>query len=1012
MEIRNYEIKPVYDAFLRHAEPKFISILHSRIAGQNSFIAGYESHWRDLAERLTDNLASAGKLELHLAFKKSVHDWIIDLQKTPAQQDFESEFESFFSELEKEIAKLPETLTIQEQFDYYDLKKAEGLLHFVRMLSANTNQSIRMQGRRWANKIRRLLKKPPVALKNHRKRIVPFQHMARHFLVNEFVAKAIEQIHRISQAKSKSLLLLWNHDDNTDLGFQRNLSDDNPDAESVLLLKNQADNLFSQLKEDNERLLESLRLEIGEICREVFESFDNAFEITDTVSLSASAFHQKKTSGNYRKIIGDFNTAESRWRNSHHTLLDDWAVDVEITKLYYSVFERFSHLKSRIDLFVANEIQECFREIRLFIEDSSSRIRAAKSGKSTTSGVIVAERETTNKQLIDKILTPCIELLSGCFHDDFELLLQALPELISQVSDKRGFIKSKNYEQGIRESDISYISPRDLLGFEALPGFKGKVSGIRDRAENHLENVRHTLLSLGTVCDFNLESAMMLLDKEDGNVRKSVEIAVQGFDRAIGHLENAAKTIDEIQTGLISELRRAVNDFNDSIQKLKNTENLFNLNVKIARIRTIEKSKRIRNEFFHLLRILPPKILKWLKEAFSFSVGNINKIKKRLGFAVRKQTVTFELSEFILETQSSLNKLPFVYQRLYQLKPTDEERFFVNRQGELQLLHESYENWKKNRFITTAVIGEKGSGVTSLINFFLQGISSESEIVRYTLGEKLYKQEDYFRFFSSLPDVKEVSTNHDLINQLNQTPGAKIIVIENLQHMFLKKVHGFESLELLFELMSNTSKKIMWIGAFTPHSWEYLEKSVCISNYFTNEIRLEKLSDDIIRGIIYKRNRLSGYKIGFIPDQEIAASKAFVKLSETAKQNYLQKIFFTNLNRLANGNISLAQMYWLRSTQKVDERTIHIAAIGGLDFSFIKSLSSDSLFALQVLLLHDGLKLQDFAVVMNQPESVSRNLLIPMLEKGLLIRPREKFNINPMIFKYVASYLSSKNFIH
>lgn len=247
---------------------------------------------------------------------------------------------------------------------------------------------------------------------------------------------------------------------------------------------------------------------------------------------------------------------------------------------------------------------------------------------------------------------------------------------------------------------------------------------------------------------------------------------------------------------------------------------------------------------------------------------------------------------------------------------------------------------------------------------------------------------------------------------LNDGPGTRIIVLENLQHMFLKKVNGFDNMKMFFELMSHTSKKVLWIGAYTPASWEYLDKTISISNYFTEEIFLEKLNDETIREIIFKRNRLSGYQLNFIPSGEIALSKSFQKFDDAEKQQYLQKQFFTSLNKMANGNISLAQLYWLRSTQSVDEQSISIGMINKLDFSFIKKLPGNSLFVLQVLLLHDGLTLENYATAMNEPESVSRNQLIPMLEKGLLIRPRQKFNINPIIYKQVSDYLSSRNFIH
>ncbi|MDA3946952.1 MAG: hypothetical protein PF439_09780 [Helicobacteraceae bacterium] len=89
-----------------------------------------------------------------------------------------------------------------------------------------------------------------------------------------------------------------------------------------------------------------------------------------------------------------------------------------------------------------------------------------------------------------------------------------------------------------------------------------------------------------------------------------------------------------------------------------------------------------------------------------------------------------------------------------------------------------------------------------------------------------------------------------------------------------------------------------------------------------------------------------------------------------------------------------------------------IKEIDDFDYSFIKNLSSEALFTMQALILHDGLTINDFAVVMHESITESRKILMPMLERGLLIQPHEKYNINPAIYKPVYDYLSSKNFIH
>jgi hypothetical protein len=330
----------------------------------------------------------------------------------------------------------------------------------------------------------------------------------------------------------------------------------------------------------------------------------------------------------------------------------------------------------------------------------------------------------------------------------------------------------------------------------------------------------------------------------------------------------------------------------------------------------------------------------------------------------------------------------------------------------LEQLAQSLENWKKNRFITTAIIGVKGSGVTSLVNYFLRGVSADIAVKRHTISGKVYQKERYFQLFSQILEHENFTSNQEIIDHFNNSSGKHIVVLENLQHLYLKQIGGFDCLKMFFDLMANTMKKVLWIGAFTTYSWNYLDKTIRISDFFTDEVFLDPMSKDTIEEIIFKRNRLSGYQIVFEPDVHNLESKSFKQMTEDEQQVYLRKQYFGNMRRMTNGNISLAQLYWLRSTLSVNEQFISIGPLADIDFSFIKSLSDRDLFVFQALVLHDGLTLEDFALVMETSHAVSRNMLIPMLEKGLLFRPGAKFNIHPILFKPVTDYLSSRNFIH
>lgn len=393
-----------------------------------------------------------------------------------------------------------------------------------------------------------------------------------------------------------------------------------------------------------------------------------------------------------------------------------------------------------------------------------------------------------------------------------------------------------------------------------------------------------------------------------------------------------------------------------------------------------------------------------------FLKNKIERVKRILGIVDKKAPISFEISEFMQETQLSLEKLPKKYKKLYELTPTD-AGFFVNRVKELEVLENTYDNWTKNRFVSCALVGEKGCGVTSMLNSFLASIS-KTDTLRENLHEKIHSKEEYFAYFNSFFKTKEIVLNQGFIDHLNNAENSKIIILENLHHMYLKKVGGFEAIKLLFELISYTTKKVLWIGVFTPDAWNYLDKTISISNYFTSIIDMEPFSPKDIKETILKRNEHANLEIEFIQKEENTENPATEKQEDKENQESLEEQFFKQLYKLSNGNISLALLYWVRAIEKIEENHIFIKQIENLDYTFIKNLSSEALFALQTLILHDGLTLRDFSIVTGESNQECRKRLMPMLEKGLLIQPNKKYNINPAIYKHIHDYLSSKNYIH
>jgi hypothetical protein len=134
------------------------------------------------------------------------------------------------------------------------------------------------------------------------------------------------------------------------------------------------------------------------------------------------------------------------------------------------------------------------------------------------------------------------------------------------------------------------------------------------------------------------------------------------------------------------------------------------------------------------------------------------------------------------------------------------------------------------------------------------------------------------------------------------------------------------------------------------------------------------------------------------------------------KQQYFEKNYFENLNDLSAGNYSVAQLYWLRSTQQVLNDTITIGSLNAVDFSFTKAIPLSQMLILHTLLLHDGLSETHFREVSEHQASkdvtATQLGLRQLRDDGLVALKDEVYTINPLLYRQIVQLLRSKNFLH
>lgn len=1006
-EFSNKEIKQLWDNFSSISHEELFQSFNVYISELNITLKTYTEYYESLYKSKAEDKSLFASLS---EFKHSTLKLLIKSQEHLLENDFKKMATAHLSSLND--LNLNKTISRKEKFKPYTLNKKDPLFLLIKKLGLNTKFTLKVQQKKFFNIFRRLFKIKLLELDTFQRRRIPYKLMLEYYFGIQLPQALEKSFQDIMQLRSLVLLDLWQFDQDFETEIQNQLLENKTDQIQLNLDIKSIKDVVNKQKQRLNDLSNKLNNDIVLIVSKHFQKLDKALLCVDTPELPRKKFYANEIRNQRKLAYTSIDLENQKWSNTQTTLIDDWSLDIEIAQLYFTVLDDYTNLHSKISQFIDEHLSLNIEKLQEFISASSKNIKENSTTSKDLTLILSKERANIKNEFIDKILAKTIKKLSGSINQDLEKFNSRTIKLINNVSDKRSFIKSKNYDRGIRQSEINWLSPKELLNFEALPHFEDSIKEIKLFIEDNMQKARFKLLALGTVSDFSLESAQIMLQNKKGAIKSTVQVAEEGLNRALIHLDEATALMDEIKKEPQEQLHQTITTFNTEIQKLKNVDNILELNLQIVKIKAIERSKKLRKDAINLVLNIIPQTIDFVKKHTAGTTGYIAHIKKYFGISVEKIEISHELPEFIRQTELALKKLPFVYQRLYQLTPTDEDRFFVSRQTELENLQKAFYDWTQDRFVTTALIAEKGNGATSLLKIFLNKIETDIPTIHKSTDKKIYNNKDYLAFFAELFQKDQYQSNEEIIDFLNNKNDRLILILENLHHFFLKKVNGFECQRMLFELMSRTSKKVFWIGTYTIHSWEYLKNTVDISEQFTREVHLQKFNGENLEEVIFKRNNVSGYKIRFEPSRESKTSKSFNKMNEDQKQVFLRKQFIIELTQMSNGNVSLAQLYWLRSTYSVSDDTINIGFLKEIDVSFVKNLPAEHLFAIHTILIHDGLKLEDYALSLNRPESKCRNILIPMLEKGLLIRPKEKFNINPIIFRQIVNLLRSHNFIN
>ncbi|MDX1638549.1 MAG: hypothetical protein R3281_11300, partial [Balneolaceae bacterium] len=684
------------------------------------------------------------------------------------------------------------------------------------------------------------------------------------------------------------------------------------------------------------------------------------------------------------------------FRNRLYSLSSQFSERVD-QYLDHSIFSDLAELDQKIAQ-IHSELQEIIPK-----KNDKAQLATLESALAELDGRLTELTQTLGEELEDNKLAG----MADSYTEDALLMANEVAEDIIFVHD----LKTDRNPPAIDRKTIEWRllvvrSLKEQVLHKIGPDRQGYVDFVRQRL-NELNEVQD-------VIDVNLRSSIELAQKS--GEENPMEIARQALERSRLKLEQLQQAADGKRRAIDAVLTDDLDTFSDKLLNLLHTGNPGDLQIMDAKYRVREKAQdwrtvlkarwaRIEDSAALLLRFLQRKARK-TRTAISTSLGF------RTDRTPEQQQA--EIANYLTETDNKVEDLPYIYRRLFNFSEETDRRFYIALNENFHYVKKAYDNWEQGFSATFAVVGEKGSGKTSYLDYAAADIFTDRSYTRFTLEETIWTEEALVRRLAKELNLDGADSVDAAIEQLNRKRKNRIVILESIQNLYLRNLNGYQGLEALLYIISQTKEHMFWIVSCSSYAWHFLHQTTQLADYFSHILETDGLTPQQVESVIMKRHEASGFELLFESNETLNKNRAYRKLmdKEDEAQQYLKETYFEELAKLADGNASIAMIFWLRSIRAYDDIHFYIKPLEVTSLELVEELTPDILFTLAAVILHDTITAGQLSEVLQFTPQESQLILTRLKSRGLLQIKNGNYTLNHLMYRQVVRVLKQRNIIH
>lgn len=979
----------------------WLESLEKNLTGKN---LAPEDYWRICTESLNE--------------VRAVNDQLRQLKDDSAWQTFQSELDKKTTDFHK---RQPLWLEMASDDIYWAAQPEDSFRVSTWKRANRIRRSFRRMGFAIRRAGRKIIRRPPIELPEETRRFAPAD-FGTCFYIHP-LRMLLQELHNDFRHQRAQLL----HDLHADI---ENLYDQ-------LLFPADYTSFFSSASKtitipDYRELYSGLKklIEAGEMHAVWKAETNQRFEEwagktttrLDSLAQYAGTFILPVSKFSTARIIGLNSYRQSReksvlpaWTKHFQTEADDLNKDIHLSQLLVEINSILSQSLTAFSDRVGKTILPALAEPEKVLAASIAKFETGTgAAKTELKKDILRESRLMLRNLRREVLPKSVDIL---IHSQLQKILEnfayRIRHTITELPDEFTLFKSKDLSHIPPESSVTNIAIKNLVEEELLPALIDGHAEYLARFEEEMAKITRDFSEIDQIVEFNLEAGLEMLEKGQETGANARQVVLDGLRRALNHITALQDEVRNVESESQNILLNLTGQFAGRIQQLGDNEKVHELRLRVARAQTRERIRAWRRRVLGYIRQGLPMLLRLLAKGWEQLIGYLTRLGKLTGLTPVAPDVEEELARYLAETTQKLAALPFVYKRLYRLEPLSDARFFEGRESELESAGKKFRTWKNGEFAVTALVGEKGSGRTTLLNFAEQKYYKGTPQYKVSFDHTIADESALLEALSRTFKFDGVITMDELEERILNLEHPVICIVENAHNLFMRVVNGFEAMERFLLLLSNTNRKVHWIVTFGLYAWRYLDRILRISGYFSTPVMIEQLHGNHLEEIIIKRHRVSGYRLEFLVPDSLRKNRKFLKLSdERARQDYLREHYFEQLGKFSRGNITVSILFWLRSIESISGDKLTIAPLQSFDPSFLRHLPADELFTFAAFLQHEVLQIAEHARIFRQDERKSIMMLNRMANRGILVKTENGYMIHALMYRPLVRTLEITNILH